>query len=306
MTDSAKTPRIILLGEFSAGKSTLVNALLEQERSPMRATASHVPPIWYSHGTGASVRVTKDGSEFELDTDDISAVPMDDTQYLRVFVEAPILERCDLIDMPGSSDPNMSPDIWDAVLPQADGAIWCTPSTQAWRQSEAAIWEEVPEELYKHSLLLLTRIDKVRSPEDRARLHARISREVSGQFRGVFPVALLQALQGSEDEAMWRQSGMAAFNDAFGEIISEISKGGPVGGALSAMPRPANAEPRIAGEARSESSPVGVEASDAVAVPNVENEPTAPVAPAVVPRRVTRLSGGSTRPRRAGSSDPLL
>ncbi|MEO0711680.1 MAG: hypothetical protein AAFY68_13195, partial [Pseudomonadota bacterium] len=92
MTDSAKTPRIILLGEFSAGKSTLVNALLEQERSPMRATASHVPPIWYSHGTGASVRVTKDGSEFELDTDDISAVPMDDTQYLRVFVEAPILE----------------------------------------------------------------------------------------------------------------------------------------------------------------------------------------------------------------------
>ena len=279
MTDSAKTPRIILLGEFSAGKSTLVNALLEQERSPMRATASHVPPIWYSHGTGASVRVTKDGSEFELDTDDISAVPMDDTQYLRVFVEAPILERCDLIDMPGSSDPNMSPDIWDAVLPQADGAIWCTPSTQAWRQSEAAIWEEVPEELYKHSLLLLTRIDKVRSPEDRARLHARISREVSGQFRGVFPVALLQALQGREDEAMWRQSGMAAFNDAFGEIISEISKGGPVGGALSARPRPA-------------SPPAGIVIA-AISVATANSPPPKPISPAPAKKSAGLPSGSA-------------
>jgi hypothetical protein len=95
--------------------------------------------------------------------DEVASVPVEGTQFVRVFLEAPILERLDFIDMPGSSDPNMSPDIWNAILPQADAVIWCTPATQAWRQSEAAIWDEVDPDVQERSVLLVTRIDKVLS-----------------------------------------------------------------------------------------------------------------------------------------------
>lgn len=304
---SSGRPKIALLGEFSAGKSTLLNGLLEQERSPMRVTATHVPPLWYTHGEGKAVRVTKDGSEFELEGDDLSAVPLEGTQYVRVFVTADILERCDLIDMPGSSDPNMSPEIWDAMLPRADGVIWCTPSTQAWRQSEAAIWEEVPEKLYDHSILLLTRIDKVRKAEDRARLHSRVSREVAGKFRGVFPVALLQALESKDDPEMWRNSGMAAFTDALNEITKEFASGGKKGGALSAMPQREAATAAVSDDTGSNTAAEDPGRSenpsdDQQASP----EPEKTSGPAVVPRRVTRLGNRSARTRRSGSNEHLL
>ena len=203
-----KKPCLVLLGEFSSGKSTLANILMKHARSPVRVTATQVPPIWYSLGSGPPIRITDDGAETPLDGDDLAAVPIAGTRAVKVFVEADILMMCDIVDMPGSSDPNMAAGIWDAILPMADAAIWCTPATQAWRQSEAAIWEDVPEALQRRSALLLTRIDKVRSPVEVARVEARVRHEVRGQFAGVFPVALLSAQHADEDEDAWRRSGM--------------------------------------------------------------------------------------------------
>jgi hypothetical protein len=120
------------------------------------------------------------------------------TQFVRVFLEAPILEKIDFIDMPGSSDPNMSPDIWNAILPQADAVIWCTPATQAWRQSEAAIWDEIDPDVQERSVLLVTRIDKVLSDSDRARLMKRMRRETTGTFRDIFAVDLMSATKDLE------------------------------------------------------------------------------------------------------------
>jgi hypothetical protein len=100
--------------------------------------------------------------------------------------------------MPGSSDPNMSPDIWNAILPQADAVIWCTPATQAWRQSEAAIWDEIDPDVQERSVLLVTRIDKVLSDSDRARLMKRMRRETTGTFRDIFAVDLMSATKDLE------------------------------------------------------------------------------------------------------------
>ncbi len=186
-------PKVAILGEFSSGKSTLSNVLLERVTSPVRVTATQVPPIWYTYGIGDPNVVDRDGDETEISIEEVASVPVEGTQYIRVFVEAPILEQLDFIDMPGSSDPNMSPDIWNAILPQADAVIWCTPATQAWRQTEAAIWEEIDPDVQERSVLLVTRIDKVLSDKDRAKLMKRMRRETTGTFRDIFAVDLMSA-----------------------------------------------------------------------------------------------------------------
>ncbi len=210
-----KRPYVALLGEFSAGKSTLANLLLGSAQSPVRVTATQMPPLWYHFGTGAPMRVLDDGSEEVLPDAENIAVPLDGTKALKIALDAPTLERFDLLDMPGSSDPNMSPDIWDGLLPMADIAIWCSPATQAWRQSEAAIWEGMPERLHRRSLLLLTRMDKV-SAQDRSRVLSRVRRETKDQFRHVLPAALLSAASPIE---RCEKSGLAEVMTAINDLL---------------------------------------------------------------------------------------
>lgn len=215
-----RKPKVAVLGEFSSGKSTLANVLLGRVSSPVRVTATQVPPIWYTHGEGDPVLVDSDGTETEINLAEVASVPVEGTQYVRVFLEAPILQRLDFIDMPGSSDPNMSPDIWNAILPQADAVIWCTPATQAWRQSEAAIWDEIDPEVQERSILLVTRIDKVLSDADRARLMKRMRRETTGTFRDIFAVDLLSATRDLEAGSTTMGAGSQAVHAAVETLLN--------------------------------------------------------------------------------------
>jgi GTPase SAR1 family protein len=223
-------PKIAVLGEFSSGKSTLSNVLLGRVSSPVRVTATQVPPIWYTHGDGNPIVVDSDGQETEISIDEVASVPVEGTQFVRVFIEAPILQRLDFIDMPGSSDPNMSPDIWNAILPQADAVIWCTPATQAWRQSEAAIWEEVDPDVQERSVLLVTRIDKVLSDTDRARLMKRIRRETTGTFRDIFAVDLMSATSDLEGDAAAVGAGTQAVQAAIEALLGAFGQGAATDG----------------------------------------------------------------------------
>lgn len=218
--DAGKRPTMALLGEFSAGKSTLANVLLGAAQSTVRVTATQAPPIWYVAGTGSPVLIDTDGVETEISSGSLTDVTLEGTRVVRVPVQADILEAVTLIDMPGSSDPNMSPDLWDALLPLADIAIWCTPATQAWRQSEAAIWDMVPEALRQRSLLLLTRMDKVTAPSDRSRIISRVEREIKGLFRAVLPVSLLNVRQPASHCV---DSGMSQVMQAIKDILSGSS-----------------------------------------------------------------------------------
>ncbi|MCU4652779.1 dynamin family protein [Roseibacterium sp. SDUM158016] len=274
--DGGRRPRIAILGEFSSGKSTLTNVLLGHVSSPVRVTATQVPPIWYCQGDSDPVVVDSEGEETEIDAEAIASVPIAGTRYVRVFLPADILAGVDLIDMPGSSDPNMSADIWNAVLPEADAVIWCTPATQAWRQSEAAIWDGIDPEIQARSILLVTRIDKVLSEHDRARLLKRVRRETSGLFRDIFTVDLLSAQNGTE-----AQNGIEAVRAALETLRTGLSGAAPAD-------EPDPSDDRRSGEAT---------------VLRLEDHAPAARGVSIVPRRVTM--GGVTaarRPRRTTGS----
>ena len=222
-TVTTRKPRLALMGEFSAGKSTLSNLLLGCAPLPTRVTATRLPPVWISFGDEAAFAIGHDGSETAIDLTDFDRIDLAETRLIRLFLRAELLELCDLIDMPGISDPNMSADVWQSVFSLADCVVWCTHATQAWRQSEAATWESLREVVPGESLLLITQFDKLASERDQARVLARVTKETEGLFGAVYPVSLLKALKAGDDADMWEASGAGAFTHHLIGLLLEMT-----------------------------------------------------------------------------------
>lgn len=225
MTDdlSTRKPRIALMGEFSAGKSTLSNLLLGARPLPEKVTATRLSPVWMAQGNQLPYRVDVDGTEELVSVDHLEEITVEDTKVIRLFFESEILDVCDLIDFPGISDPNMSTDVVERMLEEVDAVIWCTHATQAWRQSESAVWDTMPEAVRQRSILLITRFDKLKTERDQNRVLARVKHETKGKFGGTFPISLLQALAAGDDYDKWDASGAGAFSEHLIEVVQELT-----------------------------------------------------------------------------------
>ena len=216
---AARKPRIALMGEFSAGKSSLTNLLLGGRPLPVQVTATRLPPVWISHGNAAAEYVDHNGEIHALSLAELGEVSVHDAQLIRVQLPAETLELCDLIDMPGISDPNMPGDVWDNILPEVDSLLWCTPAQQAWRQSEAAFWSMLQPQLKAPATLVLTHFDKLLTPRDQGRVLRRLEQETGGDFAGIFPLSLPQALDAGDDLEAWQHSGADRFVEHLVNIL---------------------------------------------------------------------------------------
>lgn len=294
MTDKIPTPRkprIALMGEFSAGKSTLSNLLLGSRPLPEKVTATRLSPVWMAKGTDAPYRIDTDGALELVSLDHLVGIPVEDTRVIRLFFESDILDVCDLIDFPGISDPNMSGDVVERMLEEIDAVLWCTHATQAWRQSESAMWARFPEAVKARSTLLITRYDKLTNEKDKARVLRRVMKETEGQFGGTFPISLTQALSAGEDEAKWEASGAEAFTEHLIATVQELTQ------TVAHMDQTlyvANPEVAVAAPA--------TKAADDTSEPLMLNDPVVegdPNAERVLPRRVQASDGAvRTRPAR--------
>ena len=223
-SQTKRKPRIALMGEFSAGKSTLSNLLMGARPLPEKVTATRLSPVWMTYGTGAPYRVDVDGSTEPVSLENLVGIPVEETMCIRLELECDILDVCDLIDFPGISDPNMSSDVWERMLPEVDAVIWLTHATQAWRQSEASVWDAMPQAVRDNSMLLITRFDKLTTEKDRLRVFKRVRRETAGQFAATFPISLLQALEAGDNFDLWDASGAGPFVEHLIQAIDTLSK----------------------------------------------------------------------------------
>ncbi|MEM7731937.1 MAG: dynamin family protein [Pseudomonadota bacterium] len=215
-------PRIALMGEFSAGKSTLCNLILGESVLPTKVTATRLPPVWVTQGNEKPFRMDMRGEVHGIDLGQVDRVRPDDTAFIKVHKPVDLLRMCDVIDMPGISDPNMATAAWDDLVHTADAVIWCTHATQAWRQTEAATWDALPDALKERGLLLLTRFDKLVSERDQARVIRRVEQETAGGFRGIFPISLLAAIEAGEDADRLRDAGAEAFARGLVDLLGDL------------------------------------------------------------------------------------
>ncbi|RBO51750.1 hypothetical protein DSD19_18250 [Rhodovulum sp. BSW8] len=215
-------PCLALMGEFSAGKSTLIHLLIGQSPLPVKVTATQLPPVRLSYGSAPAWREDRFGRIEPVEMADLPRLSPAETRLIQIHAEAEILKLCDLIDMPGISDPNMGSEVWESAISLADGVIWCSHATQAWRQSEAAVWDMFADRLGETSLLLLTRFDKLVTDRDRTRVLRRVRRETEGLFADVCPIALTDALDAQDDPARWAASGAGEFGRALLQVLRRL------------------------------------------------------------------------------------
>ncbi|ANB33803.1 hypothetical protein A6024_06605 [Rhodovulum sulfidophilum] len=267
------------MGEIGAGKTTLAHLLVGRPLMPRTSTATRLPPGRITHGTAPPCREDDRGRTAPVDLADLARLSPADTRLIRLQAEAEILRHCDLIDTPGISDPEIGPDVWEYATGLADGVLWCSHAPEAWRPSEAAIWDMFGPRLGGSSLLLLTRFDRLASERDRERVLRRVRRETAGLFAGVLPIALTEALEAP--------SGRTANGaEALGHALMRILRG-------------------LGGRTGQDAGPMRLDPAWRIADPPDCGPPDCGTHGTVRPRRVRVDASRSRSPRPTGTEPPV-
>lgn len=218
--------RLALMGEFNSGKSTLANLMLGNALLPTLQLSNTRIPTLIHYSPEPSITAALDGGGSRPLTPDAVETPAN-TVYIQVGMPMPHLRACEIVDFPGFSDPWLSFGVLDIQRHMIDAAIWCTFSTQAWKESECTAWRLLPARIRAHSILAVTSKDLL-TPEQAPKVMARLRKAAGGDFSRF---ALLSSLQGRKalgssgeirDPALWRTSGAEDFCASVQDLLAGI------------------------------------------------------------------------------------
>jgi hypothetical protein len=229
--------RLAICGEYNAGKSSLANLLggieslptaaISNTRIPTLLYYAPEPEIWaVRNATGQLARVRADQNTLP------HAV-----FRLEVGLPSPRLRAMQILDFPGLADPAQV----DLACHAVDLALWCTVSTQAWKESERLAWGQLPARLRACGLLVATHADLLASARDRERLLMRLRRECDSMFRDIVMVATIDAIARMREyaHAPVETEGQSGAADALDAALAALI--------VSARDRRANSALRVIG-----------------------------------------------------------
>jgi Dynamin family len=221
--------RIAIVGEFNSGKSSLANLLARIESLPTAAISNtRIPTLLYQARKPEVWAVHLDGGRQSLSTNR----PVSGQSIFRLEVGLPSarLGTVQILDLPGLADPRFDESLTDLARHNVDAALWCTVSTQAWKESERDPWQQLPARLRGRGLLVATHADLLRSTIDREKLLSRLRREAGPSFMGIVlvstTVAIAMMAQEHEGSAatVWEESGADALDMLLDELLQNVRK----------------------------------------------------------------------------------
>jgi hypothetical protein len=218
--------RVAILGETNSGKSSLANLLAGVDSLPTAVISNtRIATLLYYAAEPEIVVEYESGRRERLS----GGFPLPQGPIFRIDVGLPShrLRSMQVLDLPGFTDPFTGNVVVDAAAHNVDAAIWCTMSTQAWKESERAAWEMLPRRIGSRGLLVATHGDLLRSPSDRQKLLMRLRGQAGASFRSVLLLSTLEALEvaGSRSgasAAVWETSGGEALESALGALLLDL------------------------------------------------------------------------------------
>jgi hypothetical protein len=212
--EQPRRPCLALLGEFSAGKSSLANMLAGTDILPTSVLASTRRLTRLCYADSLSIATIDDqGRRREVELSEITSLQRDEIHEVEIGLPSSRLQHLEILDTPGFADPYRAAEAALDAAERADLAIWCTRSSQAWRHSERLVWLSLPARLRPRSLLLATHRDTLNQPEDAQRVAMRLRREAGDLFRAVIMLSIPDAVAavdpqtGVLDGERWQASG---------------------------------------------------------------------------------------------------
>lgn len=189
----AKSEKVVLmlLGEFSAGKSSFINALLEKDvlTTKIRPTTAKVTILSYAekekvvvHEVGGRVSIIPLDAQHKniaqitaMDKNQENVEELKQIEYVEIFLCSEILKEMDIIDTPGFN----SGYEWHTVstrkfLQKADVILWMFHASKAGTRTEYELLKEIGSQ---HKLAIVNQIDRI-NQIDRKEVYKHICDEI--------------------------------------------------------------------------------------------------------------------------------
>jgi len=198
--------RVVVIGEFNSGKTSLVNAMLGAAVLPASYTTHTVYPtvVRFARKPSLSAEIEQ-RKRVPIAWEDVDEGAS--SRICRLHVGAPVdrLRTLRVLDTPGLGRGN---DLLGAstlrACRRADIVIWCTPAMQAWKATEHQVWLALPKSVRRRGVLAVTFMDVLRSQRDASRLMMRLHADAGDLFRRIVSSSALgfdPVLRGSSETA---------------------------------------------------------------------------------------------------------
>jgi hypothetical protein len=215
--------RLAICGEFNSGKSTLSNLLAGIESLPTAVTSNTLIPTLLRYADRPQVwAVDESGHRQRLRGN--RRVPRESIFRVDVGLPSPRLQAMQILDLPGFVTSRSGP-VVDIAAHHVDATIWCTVSTQAWKESERWARSMLPPRLQARGLLVATHGDLLHDL-DRQKLMARLHDEVGSSVTSIVLLSTLEAIgvmrAVHRSDAAWVACGAEALETALAVLLTSV------------------------------------------------------------------------------------
>jgi GTPase Era involved in 16S rRNA processing len=176
--------RVVVIGEFNSGKTTLVNELVGADVLTPSIMANTTHPTVVAFAPRRSLTAeTGDGRRVPIGRDPTDAAG--DVRWLHVGMPVERLRSMSVVDTPGLGLAGEEDDRRALQsCRNADIVIWCTPAMQAWKASEERTWLTLPHRMRARGILAVTFADEI-AEMDACRVLARLRSVAGSCFREI-------------------------------------------------------------------------------------------------------------------------